>query len=151
MFLALILGGDFYTASVLASALTKLVIRCAKISQDKQQINALKAEAMLIMVSAIRVGQSKFVTVPIDEDSNERIMNCIQTLSDLDKESTIQEVFLKDTKAAYSKMIAAQEVCDPFTHSFPVKRLLLFACRKRLLRRKPPRQRRRQWSKLTTC
>ena len=111
MSLALILGGDFYTGSVLASALTKLIVRCAKISQDKQQVNSLKAEAMLIMVSVIRVGQSKFVTVPIDEDSNERIMNCIQTLSDLDKQSAIQEVFLKDTKAAYSKMILAQEVC----------------------------------------
>jgi coatomer subunit beta len=63
------------------------------------------------MVSVIRVGQSKFVTVSIDEDSNERIMNCIQTLSDLGKQPAVQEVFLKDTKAAYSKMIAAQEVC----------------------------------------
>ena len=65
---------------------------------------------MLIMVSVIRVGQSKFVTVPIDEDSNERIMNCIQTLSDLGKQKAVQEIFLKDTKAAYSKMIVAQEV-----------------------------------------
>ncbi|KAF9786768.1 coatomer protein [Thelephora terrestris] len=105
----LILGGDFYTGSVLASALTKLVIRCAAISEDKEQVNSLKAEAMLIMVSVIRVGQSKFVTVSIDEDSNERIMNCIQTLSDLGKQPAVQEVFLKDTKAAYSKMIAAQE------------------------------------------
>ena len=104
------MGGDFYTGSVLSSALTKLVIRCAEISEDKPQVNSLKAEAMLMMVSIIRVGQSKFVTVPIDEDSNERIMNCIQTLSDLDKQSAVQEIFLKDTKAAYSKMIAAQEV-----------------------------------------
>ena len=38
---------------------------------------------MLIMTSIIRVGQSRMVTVPIDEDSNERIMNCLQTLSEL--------------------------------------------------------------------
>jgi coatomer subunit beta len=113
VFLALILGGDFYTGSVLSSALTKLVIRCTEISEDKEQVNSLKAEAMLIMVSVIRVGQSKFVTAPIDEDSNERIMNCIQTLSDLGKQQAIQEIFLKDTKAAYSKMIVAQEVSDP--------------------------------------
>lgn len=121
MLLALILGGDFYTGSVLASALTKLVIRCAAISQDKEQVNSLKAEAMLIMVSVIRVGQSKFVTVPIDEDSNERIMNCIQTLSDLGKQPAVQEVFLKDTKAAYSKMIAAQEVCNSSPAPFWLK------------------------------
>ena len=80
---------------------------------------------MLIMVSVIRVGQSKFVTVPIDEDSNERIMNCIQTLSDLGKERAVQEIFLKDTKAAYSKMIVAQEVRIPTDHIPYVEKLTL--------------------------
>jgi coatomer subunit beta len=66
---------------------------------------------MLIMTSLIRVGQSKFVTVPIDEDSNERIMNCIQTLSELKADPYVHEVFLDDTKAAFTKMLGAQEVC----------------------------------------
>ncbi|KAI0778629.1 coatomer protein [Trametes elegans] len=106
---ALILGGDFFTGSVLASALTKLVLRYSELSSDKRKCNALKAEAMLIMASVVRVGQSKFVTVPIDEDSSERIMNCIQTLSELETQPAVHEIFLKDTKAAYSKMVAAQE------------------------------------------
>ncbi|EJF67089.1 coatomer protein [Dichomitus squalens LYAD-421 SS1] len=106
---ALILGGDFYTGSVLASALTKLVLRFSELSSDKRKVNALRAEAMLIMASVIRVGQSKFVTVPIDEDSTERIMSCIQTLSELESKPPVHEIFLKDTKAAYSKMVAAQE------------------------------------------
>lgn len=62
------------------------------------------------MASIIRVGQSKFVSVPIDEDSSERIMNCIQTLSELEAQPAVHDIFLKDTKAAYSKMVAAQEV-----------------------------------------
>lgn len=62
------------------------------------------------MTSVIRVGQSKFVTVQIDEDSNERIMNCIQTLSELEEQPAVHEIFLTDTKAAYSKMLGAQEV-----------------------------------------
>jgi coatomer subunit beta len=65
---------------------------------------------MLIMTSIIRVGQSKFVTIPIDEDSQERIMNCLQTLSELRIKEKAEEVFLKETKAAYSKMLSAQEV-----------------------------------------
>jgi coatomer subunit beta len=65
---------------------------------------------MLIMTSVIRVGQSKFVTVPIDEDSQERILNCIRTLSELGERPAVHEIFLQDTKAAYSKMLAAQEV-----------------------------------------
>ena len=66
---------------------------------------------MLIMASVIRVGQSKFVTVPIDEDSTERIMNCIQTLSVLEDKQVVHDVFLKDTRTAYAKMLTAQEVC----------------------------------------
>ena len=67
---------------------------------------------MLIMAAIIRVGQSKFVTIPIDEDSTDRIMGCITTLSDFkSNKEPIEQVFLKDTKAAYTKMISAQEVC----------------------------------------
>ena len=62
------------------------------------------------MTSMIRVGQSKFVTVPIDEDSSERIMNCIQSLSELRAQPAVHDVFIEDTKKAFSKMLTAQEV-----------------------------------------
>jgi len=65
---------------------------------------------MLIMTSVIRVGQSKFVTVPIDEDSNERILGCIQTLSELRERSEVNDIFLRETRVAYGKMLGAQEV-----------------------------------------
>ncbi|KAI0271474.1 coatomer beta subunit [Gloeopeniophorella convolvens] len=105
----LLLGGDFFTGAVLASAVTKLVLRFSDASSDAKRANGLRAEAMLIMASIIRVGQSKFASAPIDEDSNERILNCIQTLSELDIKPAVHDVFLSDTKAAYSKMVAAQE------------------------------------------
>ncbi|KAG8905311.1 coatomer subunit beta, partial [Tulasnella sp. 417] len=114
---ALILGGDFYTGSVVASTLVKLVLRLSQVSNDTKAVNALRAEAMLIMTSIIRVGQSKFAAVPIDEDSQERVMNCITTLANLDtsgkpkaqEDETVDEIFLKDTKAAYAKMVATEE------------------------------------------
>ena len=109
--LALLLGGDFFTGAVLAGAITKLVLRFSDLSPDKKRANALRAEAMLVMTSTIRVGQSKFTTTPIDEDSSERILNCIQTLSELEVKPVVHDIFLSDTKAAYSKMVAAQEVC----------------------------------------
>jgi len=62
------------------------------------------------MTSIVRVGQSKFVTVPIDEDSSERIINCIQSLSELEESPTMQQIFLHDTRATFSKMLGAQEV-----------------------------------------
>ena len=115
----MILGGDFFTGAALANALTKLVLRFAEKAQDEKATDALRAEAMLIMTSIIRVGQSKFATVPIDEDSSERIMNCIQTLSDLEQKPAVHEIFLHDTRAAFSKMLSAQEVRFYFRHMGP--------------------------------
>ncbi|KAL7425059.1 coatomer subunit beta [Cryptotrichosporon argae] len=106
---ALILGGDFFTASVLASTLTKLVLRYSKLRADQQSFNTLRAEAILTMTSIVRVGQSKFVAVPIDEDSSERILNCVETLAQLHAEPAVSQIFLEDTKAAYAKMLAAEE------------------------------------------
>jgi coatomer subunit beta len=64
---------------------------------------------MLMMTSIIRVGQSKFVTVPIDEDSQERIMSCIRVLSEMTLDKSVNEIFLLDTKAAYAKMVTTEE------------------------------------------
>ncbi|KAF8594736.1 putative coatomer complex beta chain [Ceratobasidium sp. AG-I] len=109
---ALILGGDFYTGSVLASTLTKLVLRYGELEGiEAQRANVLKAESMLIMTSVIRVGQSQFAAVPIDEDSEERIMSCVRTLAsaELAHDERVKDMFLKDTKAAYAKMVAHEE------------------------------------------
>ena len=38
-------------------------------------------------------------------------MNCIQTLSQLEAQTAVHEVFLEDAKMAFSKMLGAQEVC----------------------------------------
>jgi len=43
-FVALILNGDFYTASVLASTLTKLVLRFNQATSDEKAAHALRAE-----------------------------------------------------------------------------------------------------------
>jgi coatomer subunit beta len=104
---SLILGGDYYTASVLAATLTKLVLRYAELSKDARGLNAIRAEAMLIMTSILRVGHSPFSAVPIDEDSVERITTCLQSLSSMDKD--LQSIFLYDTQKAYTNMVAHEQ------------------------------------------
>lgn len=115
---SLILLGDFYTATVLSSSLTKLIMRLNSLPDvDAGQKNARRAEAMLLMTSIVRVGQSKFAAATIDEDSQERILECIETLAGLQAseigneqgKDAVQEVFLHDTKAAYAKMVEAEE------------------------------------------
>lgn len=106
---SLILDGDYYLATVLSSTLTKMVIRHSEISQDVARTNALKAEAMLIMISVIRVGQSQFVKTHIDEDSVDRIISCVRSLAEYEAKNDIREVFLQDTRKAFRAMVQADE------------------------------------------
>jgi coatomer subunit beta len=105
----LILDGDYYLATVLSSTLTKLVMRHSEISKDEARTNALRAEAMLIMISIIRVGQSQFVKTQIDEDSIDRIMSCVRSLSEFAQRKELETVFLEDTRKSFRTMVQAEE------------------------------------------
>jgi coatomer subunit beta len=71
--------------------------------------NSFRAEAMLTMSSIIRVGQSQFVKTRIDEDSIDRIMTCFRALAEFKQIKDIEDVFLKETKSAYTTMLAAED------------------------------------------
>jgi coatomer subunit beta len=105
----LILDGDYYLATVLSATLVKLVMRHSEISSDHARTNALRAEAMLIMISIIRVGQSQFVKAPIDEDSVDRIMSCVRSLGEIQKQKQLETVFLEDSRKAFAAMVQVEE------------------------------------------
>lgn len=105
----LILEGDYYLATVLSSTLTKLVMRHSEISNDAARTNALRAEAMLIMISIIRAGQSPFVKAPIDEDSMDRIMSCVRSLAEFAQKKDLETAFLDDTRKAFRDMVQVEE------------------------------------------
>jgi hypothetical protein len=72
-----------------------------------------RAQCMLIMTSIIRVGQSHFASVPIDEDAQERILACLQSLAELDSRApsstVLEDIFLRDTQKAYATMVQHEE------------------------------------------
>jgi coatomer subunit beta len=105
----LVLDGDYYLATVLSSTLTKLVMRHSESSKDAARTNALRAEAMLIMISIIRVGQSQFVKTFIDEDSVDRIMSCVRSLSEFSQRKELETVFLEDTRKSFAAMVQTEE------------------------------------------
>jgi coatomer subunit beta len=110
LILALLLNGDFYLGSVLSTSLTKLVSRY---NGDATKANELKAEAMLIMTSIIRIGKSDFPTSKIDEDSHDRILMCLRVLSGGGGGDTefMKNVFLVDCRKAYKQLVDADQVC----------------------------------------
>jgi coatomer subunit beta len=105
----LILDGDYYLSTVLSATLTKLVMRHSEISDSQERTNALRAEAMLIMISIIRVGQSQFVKTPIDEDSVDRIMSCVRSLAEFSAHKELETVYLDDTRKAFRAMVQVEE------------------------------------------
>lgn len=105
----LILAGDFYLASVLASTLVKFVLRLGRLDTAEKNLNALKAEALLILVSILRVGESSYVTKKIDEDSADRIFSCVKFLTDEKDHLLIERGFLEDTRDAYKTQVETEQ------------------------------------------
>ncbi|KAJ2846421.1 coatomer subunit beta [Coemansia brasiliensis] len=108
---AVLLHSDFFTGTVLASTLTKLVLRFARSTEasEEQQVSSLCAEAMLIMTGIIRIGQSSFVTTPIDEDSYDRVLACIRALEYMDEDAEVlTEAFISDSQSAFSRMVKGE-------------------------------------------
>eukprot|EP00158_Paraphelidium_tribonemae_P007359 Partr_v1_DN28215_c0_g1_i1_m76298 putative The coatomer is a cytosolic protein complex that binds to dilysine motifs and reversibly associates with Golgi non- clathrin-coated vesicles, which further mediate biosynthetic protein transport from the ER, via the Golgi up to the trans Golgi network. Coatomer complex is required for budding from Golgi membranes, and is essential for the retrograde Golgi-to-ER transport of dilysine-tagged proteins (By similarity) len=99
----LIMNGDYFLATVLCSTLTKMVLRLCENQSGGNVLNSLRAQAMLIMTSIIRVGQTSFATAIIDEDSMDRINSCLRACANLDVK--MMEIFTKYTREVFSKMI----------------------------------------------
>lgn len=106
---SLLLAGDYFLGTVLSTALTKLVLRYNNLATDAALANARKAEAMLIMTSILRIGQSKFVAFEIDEDSYDRIMQDLRVVGSAGDHDAIDTVYLQDTREVYSKQLQAED------------------------------------------
>jgi len=104
---AVLLTGDFFLGSVVATSLTKLVLRMYDLAagQPSQALNQAHAEVMLYVVSMMRLGESSLLAHPIDDDSADRLQLCLQVLSQAG-DVQLRKIWLRECRAAYSAMIA---------------------------------------------
>uniref|UniRef100_A0A0C9RK81 TSA: Wollemia nobilis Ref_Wollemi_Transcript_13888_3353 transcribed RNA sequence n=1 Tax=Wollemia nobilis TaxID=56998 RepID=A0A0C9RK81_9CONI len=101
---AIILTGDFFLGAVVASTLTKLILRLEEVQPSRVAVNKAAAEAVLIMVSMLRLGQSFVLQHPIDDDSYNRISLCIRILTCPD--GLFKKVWLQSCRGSFMKMLA---------------------------------------------
>jgi len=102
---ALLLSGDFFLGAVVATTMTKLVLRLQALGTVPAAArNALTAEIMLYMVCILRLGGSPALPHPIDDDSSERIKGCVSLLAAPTPEST--QVWLTGCRESFSRMVA---------------------------------------------
>jgi len=103
---ALVLGGDFFLGSVVATTLTKLALRFLSVATTQAEAHRLRADVMLYIVCLLRLGKSHTLPTPIDEDSADRLSLCLKTLaapSSLDP--AVADVWLKGCRDAFKGLI----------------------------------------------
>ncbi|RKP00254.1 hypothetical protein CXG81DRAFT_13451 [Caulochytrium protostelioides] len=120
----LLLSGDFFVGAVLSSALTKLVLHMQQPTLAgasplaPEVLHPLRTQAMLVMASIVRLGQSDLVSSQIDEDSVDRIYTCLRVLSVAGLSPQVQQqpenqallqIFLRDCHHSYAQVVEAQQ------------------------------------------
>lgn len=109
----LIVDGEFYTSAILSSTFVKLILRFEEVSKNTTVLNALKAEGLLILVSILRIGSTKYVKKKIDEDSAERIFTAISFIAegilDAKTKKLLELAYLDATKEAFKAQIAIED------------------------------------------
>lgn len=100
---AILLTGDFFLGAVVASTLTKLMLRYVEVQTVITAVNQAEAEVLLYMVSILRLGKSSALSHPIDDDAYDRITLCIRVLTN--KDEVMKTVWLKCCRDSFVKMI----------------------------------------------
>ncbi len=104
---AQLLKGNFFVGAALAASLTKLAIRVSRFADVEPVIkHSVRAEVLLILVSMLRLGDSKHVARPIERDSRERLVQCANVL--LASDPALETLFLDQTHASFGEMLRSQ-------------------------------------------
>eukprot|EP00976_Prorocentrum_cordatum_P000368 7297-Prorocentrum_minimum.AAC.5 len=107
---AVLLTGDFYAGSVVATTLTKLVLRLCELSDcGPAKLNAAHADVMLYIVSMLRLGESSILAHPIDDDSSDRLQVCLQVLLKA-SDAGLRSVWLDECRSSYATMISEKQI-----------------------------------------
>jgi len=105
----LLLGGDFFLATVLATALAKLALR-SRLLLPALRANMVTADVMLLLTGLLQLGKAGSSAQSIDADSQERISSYLQLLSK--PGADVQQLCLQNCRQAFSAMLAEQHAAE---------------------------------------
>jgi len=93
---------------VVATSLTKLVLRMRDGGADAAATNKAVAEVMLYIVSMLRLGESNLLVHPMDNDSVDRFHLCLQVLQQTENVE-LRSIWLKECRSSYTTMIQEKQ------------------------------------------
>ncbi|KAL1831454.1 hypothetical protein DCAR_0101429 [Daucus carota subsp. sativus] len=105
---SLLLSGDFFLGAVVSCTLTKLILRYEEVQSSKVEVNKASTQALLIIVSIIQLGQSSFLSHPIDNDSHDRIVLCIRLLCNTGDQ--VRKIWLQSCRESFVKMLSDKQL-----------------------------------------
>ena len=105
---ALLKAGFFEVGAVVALTLAKLLTRS---SSPANQLNKLKARAMLLITSVIKFGLSKFPEKPMDRDSYDRIMFVLRSLNKPFGEQELSAMFAACRRSFEENVVRLDALC----------------------------------------
>ena len=100
---SLIVGGDFFLATVVATTMTKLALR-SRAHLPAQAANMVAADVMLILTGMLQLGKAGTVGQTIDADSQERLTTYLHLLSNPGED--VQQLCLIHCHEAFSSMLS---------------------------------------------
>ncbi|RXG56140.1 Coatomer subunit beta [Armadillidium vulgare] len=101
-----LLEGNFYLGSVIANTLVKLSFRYFKLEPDVKRQNLFSGEIMLILSAIVHLGKSGLPQKPMTDDDFDRIMLCLQVISE--RSPGLEQVFTAQCRTSLSLMLSAQ-------------------------------------------
>jgi len=103
----MLMAGEFFLASVIATTFTKLVLKVNENKIDQSVKNSFCAEVLYILTSILKLGKSDIPPQPIDPDSYERICLCIKILSGTDP--IVKLIILRECRDSFAQMLTEQQ------------------------------------------
>lgn len=105
----MLVGGDFFLATVVATTLTKLALR------SRQHVaaavaNQVTAHVMLLLTGMLQLGKAGSAEQSMDADSQERITTFLHLLSNSGAE--VQHVCLSQCREAFSAMLTERQAAE---------------------------------------
>ncbi|KAK9813120.1 hypothetical protein WJX72_009365 [[Myrmecia] bisecta] len=105
----LLLAGDFFLGGVIASSLTKLLLRLRTLCSP-EAVNKATGQAMLQIASILRLGESSAVLHPVDDDAVDRMATCLQIMAK--GSADVAGVWLEDCRRSFALMIHDKQSRD---------------------------------------
>ncbi|KAJ0394141.1 hypothetical protein ATCC90586_011434 [Pythium insidiosum] len=105
----LILNGDFFLGSAVASTLTKLCLRAQTLSASAAATKQVTLDSSRAMVAILAFGQSKESKHEVDDDSARRILMGLRILLDPACQDETREIVTRDCRASYRQLLETQK------------------------------------------